>query len=120
MAYEMGIRFIGGCCGFEPYHVRAMVEELEQERGGKVGASSRKHERWGGGLSMHTKPWVRARASKEYWSTIKPSSGRIYSAPTSEVDAWGVTQGNQELKQQEVRQENVGRTAETLQHRARA
>jgi len=120
MAYEMGIRFIGGCCGFEPYHVRAMVEELEQERGGKVGASSRKHERWGGGLSMHTKPWVRARASKEYWSTIKPSSGRIYSAPTSEVDAWGVTQGNQELKQQEVRQENVGRTAETLQQRASA
>jgi len=118
MAYDMGIRFIGGCCGFEPYHVRAMVEELEQERNGKVGASSRKHERWGGGLGMHTKPWVRARASKEYWSTIKPASGRILSAPTSQVDAWGVTQGNEELKQQEVRKENVGRTAETLQHRA--
>ena len=29
----MGIRYIGGCCGFEPYHVRAMAEELAEERG---------------------------------------------------------------------------------------
>ena len=21
-AYELGVRFIGGCCGFEPYHIR--------------------------------------------------------------------------------------------------
>merc|ERR1712172_224337 len=27
-AYELGIRYIGGCCGFEPYHIRAMAEEL--------------------------------------------------------------------------------------------
>ena len=32
-AYEMGIRYIGGCCGFEPYHIRAMAEELMSERG---------------------------------------------------------------------------------------
>ena len=32
-AYELGIRYIGGCCGFEPYHVRAMAEELAEERG---------------------------------------------------------------------------------------
>merc|ERR1719464_1592907 len=63
-AYEMGIRYIGGCCGFEPYHIRAMAEELSAERGGRLGPSSGKHERWGGGLAMHTKPWVRARASK--------------------------------------------------------
>merc|ERR1719479_646593 len=117
-AYDMGIRYIGGCCGFEPYHIRALVEELEPERNGKVGKSSIKHERWGGGLTMHTKPWVRARASKGYWSAIKPSSGRPESASLSEVDAWGVTQGNEELKQQQVRKENVGRTAETLQQRA--
>merc|ERR1711992_261063 len=102
----------------EPYHIRALVEELEPERNGKVGKSSIKHERWGGGLTMHTKPWVRARASKGYWSAIKPSSGRPESASLSEVDAWGVTQGNEELKQQQVRKENVGRTAETLQQRA--
>jgi len=116
-AWDMGIRFIGGCCGFEPYHVRAMVEELEAERSGKVGPSSAKHERWGGGLTMHTKPWVRARASKGYWSSIKPASGRPASPSISQVEAWGVTQGSEELKQQQVREENVARTAETLQSR---
>ena len=28
-AYEMGVRFIGGCCGFEPYHIRALSEEVK-------------------------------------------------------------------------------------------
>lgn len=32
-AYDLGIRYIGGCCGFEPYHLRAMAEELKEERG---------------------------------------------------------------------------------------
>lgn len=27
-AYDMGVRFIGGCCGFEPYHIRAIAEEV--------------------------------------------------------------------------------------------
>ena len=33
-AYDLGVRVLGGCCGFEPYHIRAMAEELEEERGG--------------------------------------------------------------------------------------
>jgi len=117
-AWEMGIRYIGGCCGFEPYHVRAMVEELEPERSGKVGLSSLKHERWGGGLTMHTKPWVRARASKGYWSTINPASGRPSSASISKVEAWRVTQGDTELKQQQAREENVDKTASILKERS--
>ena len=60
-AYELGVRYIGGCCGFEAYHIRAISEELTKERGGKVSAGSEKHDVWGGGLRMHTKPWVRAR-----------------------------------------------------------
>ena len=32
-AYELGVRVIGGCCGFESHHVRAMAEELQAERG---------------------------------------------------------------------------------------
>ena len=59
-AYDLGVRYIGGCCGFEAYHVRALAEELAQERGKKPKASE-KHDEWGGGLKMHTKPWVRAR-----------------------------------------------------------
>ena len=32
-AYDLGVRYIGGCCGFQAYHIRAVAEELEQERG---------------------------------------------------------------------------------------
>ena len=32
-AYDLGVGYIGGCCGFEPYHIRAMAEELAEERG---------------------------------------------------------------------------------------
>ena len=31
-AYEMGVRYIGGCCGFEPYHIRAIAEEVHHSR----------------------------------------------------------------------------------------
>ena len=61
-AWKLGVRYIGGCCGFEAYHIRAVCEELIQERGGRLGAgSTEKHDMWGGGLKIHTKPWVRAR-----------------------------------------------------------
>lgn len=60
-AYDAGIRYIGGCCGFQPYHTRALAEELAPERGGVFPAASEKHGVWGSGLEMHTKPWVRAR-----------------------------------------------------------
>ena len=26
--YNAGIRYIGGCCGIEPYHIRAVAEEV--------------------------------------------------------------------------------------------
>ena len=32
-AYELGVRVIGGCCGFESHHIKAMAEELAEERG---------------------------------------------------------------------------------------
>ena len=32
-AYEAGVRVIGGCCGVESHHIRAMAEELCEERG---------------------------------------------------------------------------------------
>jgi len=99
-AWELGVRYIGGCCGFEPYHIRAISEELSKERGGRESEGSQKHDVWGGGLRMHTKPWVRARARKEYWAKLNPSSGRPFSATMSKPDAWGVTKGDSLLKQQ--------------------
>lgn len=100
-AWELGVRYIGGCCGFEAYHIRAVAEELSAERSGKLGeASTAKHAMWGGGLKMHTKPWVRARACREYWEKLNPSTGRPYSASESHPDNWGVTKGNEMLIQQ--------------------
>jgi len=98
-AYDLGVRYIGGCCGFEPYHIRACAEELAEERQ-KECEGSEKHMPWGGGLVMHTKPWVRARASREYWEKMKPASGRPFCPAQSKPDQWGVTKGDKELVQQ--------------------
>ncbi|RDD45142.1 Betaine--homocysteine S-methyltransferase 1 [Trichoplax sp. H2] len=98
-AYDLGVRYIGACCGFEPYHVRAMAEELSKERG-CLPAASEKHDMWGGGLQLHTKPWVRARARRDYWENLSPASGRAESSAFSKPNAWGVTAGDDLLKQQ--------------------
>ena len=39
------------------------------------------------------------RARKEYWEGLKPATGRPTSASMSSPDAWGVTQGSEDLKQ---------------------
>uniref|UniRef100_A0A8C5NAT1 Betaine--homocysteine S-methyltransferase 1-like n=1 Tax=Gouania willdenowi TaxID=441366 RepID=A0A8C5NAT1_GOUWI len=98
-AYNVGIRFIGGCCGFEPYHIRAVAEELATDRG-FLPAGSEKHGSWGAGLEMHTKPWVRARARRGYWEELKPASGRPLCPSMSTPDSWGVTKGDAALMQQ--------------------
>lgn len=97
-AYDLGVRYIGGCCKVQSYHIRAVAEELAKERG-KLPISHEKHDLWGAGLRMHTKPWVRARANREYWQKLNPSSGRPYSASQSHPDNWGITQGHSDLKQ---------------------
>ena len=40
---NLSVRYIGACCGFEPYHIRAMAEELRAERG-KLPEASKKSE----------------------------------------------------------------------------
>lgn len=97
-AYDLGVRYIGGCCGFEPYHIRALAEELCTERG-KLPKGSDKHDLWGKGLELHTKPWVRARAQKSYWKNLKPASGRPDCPSMSCPDRWGVTAGDHLLQQ---------------------
>ena len=59
-AYDAGIRYIGGCCGFEPYHIRAIAEELASERG-FLPPASEKHGVWGAALKTHSKPWYQAK-----------------------------------------------------------
>ena len=45
-AYDLGVRYLGGCCGFEPYHIRAIAEEMAEVRG-KLPPASDKHLPWG-------------------------------------------------------------------------
>lgn len=98
-SYDLGVRYIGGCCGFQAYHIRAIAEELTKERNVRAQGSD-KHEPWGKGLEMHTKPWVRARATMDHWSKIQPASGRPLASSMSKPDRWGVTAGSEALKQQ--------------------
>ncbi|KAJ8263091.1 hypothetical protein COCON_G00155480 [Conger conger] len=74
-AYDLGIRYIGGCCGFEPYHIRALAEELAPERG-FLPPGSEKHGLWGSALIGHQLPWVKEKANRKYWETLLPASGR--------------------------------------------
>jgi len=30
-AYEIGVRYVGGCCGMEPHHIRAMAQEVRPQ-----------------------------------------------------------------------------------------
>jgi len=99
-AYELGVRYIGGCCGFEPYHIRAIAEELSVERG-RLPAGSEKHSPWGKGLEMHTKPWVRARGNKEFWQNLKPASGRPLNPSMSEPEG-----GKLNIKQERASTKN--------------
>ncbi|RMX36655.1 hypothetical protein pdam_00015005 [Pocillopora damicornis] len=73
-AYDMGIRYIGACRGYEPYRVRVIAEvfysvcltfnvtffKLAKGRG-KLPPASEKHGLWGDALRQHTHPWVRVR-----------------------------------------------------------
>ncbi|XP_063609165.1 betaine--homocysteine S-methyltransferase 1-like isoform X1 [Penaeus indicus] len=74
-AYDVGVRYIGGCCGFEPYHIRAIAEELAEERG-KLPASSAKHEPWGAGIRNSSYEFINARANREHWENLVPTTGR--------------------------------------------
>jgi len=89
-AYETGVRYIGGCCGFEPYHIRAIAEELAPERERlPEGSDKSDHD-----LSFMKKmfqtysgkkqDWETAynikKCSKEFWAHMEPATGRPKSA----------------------------------------
>jgi len=74
-AYEAGVRYIGGCCGFEPHHIREMAEELSEELGRRPPGKD-KHEAWGKTLYASTWPGLQKRVGEEYWGKVVPGTGR--------------------------------------------
>jgi len=114
-AYNMGIRYIGACCGMEPYHVRAIAEELAPERG-KLPPASEKHGMWGDALRQHTYPWVRARAHRSHWENLHPTSGRPYSSALRKLESqWS----NLAVNDKTMRQEKTLTTEEEVQQLAK-
>jgi len=81
-AFNLGVKYIGGCCGFEPYHIRAMAEELADFRGGLPEASDKSdHD-----LSIHKS--LESKLSRyankgdiNFWMNQKPCTGRPLSTP---------------------------------------
>jgi len=82
-AYEAGIRYIGGCCFFEAYHIREIVDELSHERQQKP-PNADKMEPWGVAVSNNATPWIRQRGRREYWENLQPATGRIHSPSMAE------------------------------------
>ena len=106
-AFELGVRVIGGCCGVESHHVRAMAEELAEERERLPAGSDKsdqdlsllnkkaelrkaQYEREGTGQTLFDNKSVLThrivlslcvRSSKEYWWGLVPSTGRPLSRP---------------------------------------
>ena len=76
-AYELGVRIIGGCCGFEPYLIRAMGEELAAERGRLPEASAKSDY----DLRIHKElesklPRYKNKGSLDWWMSLDPCTGR--------------------------------------------
>ncbi|XP_066972846.1 betaine--homocysteine S-methyltransferase 1-like isoform X2 [Macrobrachium rosenbergii] len=83
-AYDLGVRYIGGCCGFEAYHIRAIAEELAEERG-RLPPASAKHKPWGGFNQLSSYSFIRERTGRDYWEPLVPNSGRP-KPPTYELN----------------------------------
>lgn len=84
-AFEAGVQYIGGCCGFEPHHIRAVAMELEKEVG-----------RQAPGIE-HADKWAEAmgigysgtsNSGEKYWKSVVPAVGRedvkIFAVPIAE------------------------------------
>ena len=64
-AYNLGVRIIGGCCGFVSYHIRAILEELHEDIDRPLPPSSTKAGHLADALKLSVIPEVRARYETE-------------------------------------------------------
>jgi len=78
-AYELGVRYFGGCCGHEPYHMREIAYELRKETG-KTFPGAKYHKPYGENMAFAAKhkTGYHGKDTKEFWQQVcaNPSSGR--------------------------------------------
>uniref|UniRef100_F7AUB9 Hcy-binding domain-containing protein n=1 Tax=Ciona intestinalis TaxID=7719 RepID=F7AUB9_CIOIN len=76
-AYNLGAHYIGGCCGMEPHHIRAIAQELAAERKldppvqGTCPPLGYLHN----ALSLR-----KEKLKKEFWMSLKAGSGAPFNA----------------------------------------
>jgi len=88
-AYTIGARVLGGCCGWEPYHIRAIAEELAEERGGLPEGSDKSD------FDLKTlkkkadlgRPDFAGKGDKSFWWDMEPTTGRPWAAPLGKARA---------------------------------
>jgi len=82
-AYDLGVRVIGGCCGMESVHIRAIAEELAQEHG-RLPEASRKSDLdlsvLGKKAGLGRREYA-GKGTKDFWWNLVPATGRPLSAP---------------------------------------
>ena len=74
-AYELGVRYIGGCCAFEPHHVRAMSEELFAERQKRAPISIEYGDILSG-IAEQSRKVGDGRDDPKFWQSTEPTTGR--------------------------------------------
>lgn len=81
-AYNLGVHYVGGCCAFEPHHIRAIAQELALERGKDPPCADLCDSLGKEGTNRLKNP---ERQSKEYWYNVKPGTGRPHHAALSNL-----------------------------------
>ncbi|XP_076805298.1 betaine--homocysteine S-methyltransferase 1-like [Clavelina lepadiformis] len=81
-AYELGTRYIGGCCGMEPHHIRAIAQELAPERK-KNPPVNDMCPPLGEMLNLSAFSQIQEKSSKDYWYSVVPGSGRPFNPALS-------------------------------------
>uniref|UniRef100_H2ZFT2 Hcy-binding domain-containing protein n=1 Tax=Ciona savignyi TaxID=51511 RepID=H2ZFT2_CIOSA len=80
-AYDLGVRYIGGCCGMEPHHIRAIAQELSSERKKNPAVDDMCPAL--GFLEHSQVTTIHKKVNKAYWMGQKPGSGRPFSPASS-------------------------------------
>jgi len=84
-AFEAGVHYIGGCCGFEPHHVRAVAMELEKEVG-RQPPGIEHADKWGEAMAIGYSGVTNV--GENYWKNLVPAAGRkeikVFATPNEE------------------------------------
>ncbi|XP_002131974.2 betaine--homocysteine S-methyltransferase 1-like [Ciona intestinalis] len=83
-AYNLGTRYIGGCCGMEPHHIRAIAQELAPER--KRDPPVQDMCPPTGFLQFSGLSNIKEKASMDFWTNTKPGSGRPFNPASTQTE----------------------------------